>query len=498
MVSPTTSTAMPITQKGMTLARMKSDFLTGLTFICSIVPISFSRTMLKADKEMPMVVSWSNTLLGRVVSVYRNNKVKKGVAFSCTFWSETLNLALKRGYRVILYPSKAENTYTGDIKIKLKKYLKNGLIEDVLDENSISSFEKAIIDYDVNIVNSIFVTDESATFHWLLNKYSLNNNETWNLGRDVQLGFTVLNLGKKIYPSNTDDAKRIEFNLTLDKDYFTQWLCKKFKPARFLYSGRVLSFFNDLVVYIGDKDDEAIRNYIEANYQSISDKIAEKKLSFFYFPFIKKNPHQFSEKIVPVFDYLLPFSKNKSTELIEELLEIISPEQFYELINKDLGFTEVKRPMLIRNLGNHSYPSQNLFSVFSFNSGNSIETQLSGYIESLIPAIELDVAYKKRSVKDENYNAEDNFAWDGNKIAEEIKEKIRILTEAGQDKALAELVLHIFSNMNGLRPALLEKIKALGVNNEKPKLSPLSSFLFHKIRDMVFGKGKNYTLCTYV
>ena len=43
----------PITHHGMSLARMKVDCRTGVTLICSMVPVSFSLTMLSAGRKPP-------------------------------------------------------------------------------------------------------------------------------------------------------------------------------------------------------------------------------------------------------------------------------------------------------------------------------------------------------------------------------------------------------------------------------------------------------------
>ena len=47
----TTSAKMPIIQKGISLARMNESFDTGVTFICSMVPSSFSCTILTAGMK---------------------------------------------------------------------------------------------------------------------------------------------------------------------------------------------------------------------------------------------------------------------------------------------------------------------------------------------------------------------------------------------------------------------------------------------------------------
>jgi len=47
----------PTTKKGMSLPNINCHFLIGVTFICSIVPISFSLTTLRAERKPPIMVS---------------------------------------------------------------------------------------------------------------------------------------------------------------------------------------------------------------------------------------------------------------------------------------------------------------------------------------------------------------------------------------------------------------------------------------------------------
>ena len=53
---PIVSTMNPIIQNGMSLDSMNMDFDTGDTFICSIVPFSFSHTA--EDIAKPQVLCW--------------------------------------------------------------------------------------------------------------------------------------------------------------------------------------------------------------------------------------------------------------------------------------------------------------------------------------------------------------------------------------------------------------------------------------------------------
>ena len=47
---------MPMIQSGISFARMNWNLPTGVTLICSMVPLSFSPTMLRAGKKPQMMV----------------------------------------------------------------------------------------------------------------------------------------------------------------------------------------------------------------------------------------------------------------------------------------------------------------------------------------------------------------------------------------------------------------------------------------------------------
>ena len=55
-VSPKASSKRPMIQNGMSFPAMNWIFFIGVTLICSMVPISFSRTMFIPERSSPMMV----------------------------------------------------------------------------------------------------------------------------------------------------------------------------------------------------------------------------------------------------------------------------------------------------------------------------------------------------------------------------------------------------------------------------------------------------------
>ena len=134
---------------------------------------------------------------------------------------------------------------------------------------------------------------------------------------------------------------------------------------------------------------------------------------------------------------------------------------------------DFNKPALIKNLHNIYEGEENLF--YGFPLDENIGTELMSYVERTVKpntSYEGNEWYQKPK-KVPGYNADDKFEEEASTISNEIKAKIDLLLANGRHKALAEMVIHICSNLKDIKPELYEQIKSLNIADNKTKLSPL-------------------------
>lgn len=403
---------------------------------------------------------------------YRKNRKKEGDEKLTWSGDNTYSVLLNckfNNYKVLIYPSKINILKVNSLKNAIQFLIKIGLIEDVLENVDIDNIEAIIIKYKINITNSVFITEDIDFAYHIQNKYS-NNHYGHSLVKKV--GFSI-----KVWDENCFSiSDYISLNETSDS--LKHLLHNQFRSYRKMFSVKSANFVHNQVIYIGNDNDVVITKYINDNYNILKQKFLEKDLSFIYFPKLKNNPDELTKNIKSAIDYIYPQFKGQNLDIVLDFFKSISSQQYYDFILNSLQLPNFPKPSLIKNLFKICDGNENLFYYLPLNE-KTIEAVLTEYAEKTVnPNLDVQEQYSKKSslrqdLQDSEYNADDNFETEALKISDEIKSKIDVLLANGKHKALADMVIHICSNLKDIKPELYEKIKSLNIDDNRTKLSSL-------------------------
>jgi hypothetical protein len=369
------------------------------------------------------------------------------------------------GYKVLIYSSKQNPCSNKKLISRFGFLVKLGLVEEIIENIDVDNFDNLILKYNISTVNSIFIADDTETWHKLYNRFNPDNaNKISNVNRH-EFAIKYWNNGGDhyIYPNLINNSHTHLYSL-----FFQQ-----FRPSRLIFSLQSTDFVQNQVIYIGAKNDEKITAYIDQNYELIKKKLAEKDLTFIYFPKLKDDIDELLKIIKPAFNYIFPQFNNQDFTFIKSFLESMTAKEYYNFIIDALQLPDFSKPSLLKNMHNIYEGEENLF--YSFPLDENIGNDLMPYIDRTVKANTTpkgEAWFQKPKVV-LKYNADDSFEWEATKISNEIKAKIDLLIVNGKHKALAEMVVHICSNLKDIKPELYEQIKSLNIADNKTKLSPL-------------------------
>jgi hypothetical protein len=377
------------------------------------------------------------------------------------------------GYKVLIYSSN-QNPYSNKkLNSKFGFLVKLGLVEEIIENIDADKFDNLILKYNISTVNSIFITDDVETWRKLYNKYHPDNTNKLNNVKRHEFAIKYWNDGGDhfIYPNLFNNSHPYLYSLFYHES----------RPNRLIFSLQRADFVQNQVIYIGADNDDKITAYIDQNYELIKKKLAEKDLTFIYFPKLKDDIEELLKIIKPAFNYTFPQFNNQDFAFIKSFFESMTAKEYYNFIIDALQLPDFPKPSLLKNLHNIYEGEENLF--YSFPLDENIGTDLMPYIERTVKAnaISDGEEWFQKPKEEPKYNADDSFEWEATKISDEIKSKIEFLSANGKHKALAEMVIHICSTLKDTQPALFEKIKALNISENKAKLSQMVIDKNHRI-----------------
>lgn len=369
------------------------------------------------------------------------------------------------GYKVLIYSSKLNSYSNKKLNSKLGFLVKLGLVEEIIENIDVDNFDNLILKYNISTVNSIFIADDTETWRKLYNRFNLDNTNKLSNVKRHEFAIKYWNDGGDhyIYPNLFNNSHPYLYSL-----FFQQ-----FRPSRLMFSSQSAAFVQNQVIYIGADNDEKITAYIEQNYEILKKKLAEKDLTFIYFPKLKDDIDELLKIIKPAFNYAFPQFSKQDFAFIKSFFESMTAKEYYNFITYTLQLPDFPKPSLLKNLHNIYEGEENLF--YSFPLDENIGNDLMPYIDRTVKANAISEGEEKfqKPKKEPKYNADDSFEWEATKISNEIKANIDLLIANGKHKALAEMVIHICSNLKDIKPELYEQIKSLNIADNKTKLSPL-------------------------
>jgi hypothetical protein len=369
------------------------------------------------------------------------------------------------GYKVLIYANKENHYSKKKLNSKLGFLVKLGLVEEIIENIDVDYFDDLMLKYSISTVNSIFITDDVEAWHKLYSKYHSDDNNKLNNCERHEFAIKHWNsVGfDSIYPNSFNNSHSLLYSL-----FYHQ-----FRPVREIFSVKSADFVKNQVIYIDGDNDDNIKAFIEQNYDLLKEKFKEKDLAFIYFPKLKDDIEEYLKVIKPAFDYVFPQFRSHDFSFIKIFFESMTGEDYYSYIINTLQLPDFPKPSLLKNLYSINDSEENLFYYHPLT--KDFREELMWYAKNTVKpntSYEGNVYYQKPKIKIE-YNADDNFDKEAQNISKEIKSKIDILVANGKHKALAEMVLHICSNLKNMKPELYEKIKLLNIAENKVKLSPV-------------------------
>lgn len=230
---------------------------------------------------------------------------------------------------------------------------------------------------------------------------------------------------------------------------------------------------NNFILFIEDKQDEFLNDYIQNNLKSINDKLEQKGMTLIYFPSFQSGNVPITESILEFVRYRIPIMYSLSDSELNEALQIvlqnISPDEFYKLVLEELELPFFKRPCLLRSIsGGFSY-TENTFTYkhLEYQTKEDLDIIFEEYLQRVkIPNDNEGVLYRKIPDPDE-YDADWSFRDESNELSNELKLKIDAIKSEGKYGVLAEAIIYMLETIKDEKPEIIRKIMPL---IEKKKL----------------------------
>lgn len=255
----------------------------------------------------------------------------------------------------------------------------------------------------------------------------------------------------------------------------------------------------NMVVYIGNENDYSIREFINNNYDKISNELSGKGLIFIYYPRITdKELKLLSDIICPILQYNIP--EGNWERRFEDILKSFSAEDFYEFFLNILQIDSAGKAGFIKSFYDIDFCKRNEYHFLKFNLILELNWQIEYFISAMRAAqniegvmfwdrnIHFDVAYKTKSSNNEN-NPEEQFEKELNQLTEKIRARLILLSKESQREALISLLSRIDNEISAFNPEKIVSVSRLVIdkhykiflpdyNNLEIEMTPLPKTLF--------------------
>lgn len=388
---------------------------------------------------------------------------------------EFLNHCNMNFVKVYLY---SFSNLTKDENAKVENLISSGFISACQIITKLSDLNPIILSENISILNSILIIKEKseaneANILVCQNGGSLRNIELW----------------KK---RNLNDKESIEWNSN------ETIIGMKKKIDYYLYAKNKSFFTNDFIIFIEDRYDEFLNNYIQNNLVEINKRLEQKGLCLIYFPTFQNDNVGFQEPILQFIRYRLPtlysLSDTELNEAIKAVLEKITPLDFYRLILEEIDLPFFERPCLLRNISNTRNGfvlDENKFTHFpiKYETKEDLDILFDFYINQV--KIQNGFARFSKVSPPLEYDADWHFGSESKKDTKELMQKIDSIKEEGKYGVMVEAIMYMLATIKEEKPEILSKIKPLlekkKMLESKVVLSPILIDKHYKILLPDFG-----------
>ncbi len=383
---------------------------------------------------------------------------------------EFLNHCKKNFVKVYLY-SYRELTF--EEKLKVENLISSGFISSCQIVSKLSNLIPLISDERISLRNSLLIISDSKEKEEanLLGFYSGNGHK-----RNVELW-------KKRKMSSEGGEGELEWN--------SQEIIVGMKSRiEYYLKAKSNTFFtNDTILFIEEKRDEFLNNYIQQNLKRINNRLDEKGMRLIYFPSFQNEALKYQEPILEFIRYRLPIlyslTDNELNDAIKAILQKLSPEEFYRIVLEELELPFFKRPCLLRNISGGFINTENKFTYkhIEYQSEEDLDKLFDSYIQQVnIPNDSKDVSYRivsksQLATPPAEYDADWYFESDSKKDTDELKQKIDAIKEEGKYGVMVEAIMYMLATIKEGKPEIINKVRPLLEKNKllesKVILSPI-------------------------
>lgn len=247
-----------------------------------------------------------------------------------------------------------------------------------------------------------------------------------------------------------------------------------FNKMEYYLFARYNSFFKkNTILFIEDKYDKSLNEYISQNILDINKRLAEKNFQLLHLPSINFSDPLLNVLLFRLIEQRIPalssLSIAQKISMVNDLLVQINPTDFYNNLHLELGLPYYKRPCLLRPLPDGLPENENRFTYayIPYNNASDLDKFFDDYINQLkLPDKDDYVFYQlsrpKFRVKDDiEVNQSDELIGtldDKSQAKLPIKKAIDDLLENGEHTIMAQAIVYLLLKLKEQNPAMIEDV----------------------------------------
>lgn len=364
-------------------------------------------------------------------------RYNKSFVYSESIW-KAIRFGQSLGYKIILYPENESDLNTIEFYEAVQLMHKKKLTIGLLAGNSISDFQNAIVQYNINPHNSVFVSKDYTLVKHLLKIYFPRNYLRKNkLYFKLPLGFKIIYWNEKQFGKGTS---LIQWNAI--ENLYTA-LRNHHELSHYIYSSGFYPTLYDKIIYIEQAFNEPVNQFISKNLQWLQDQSKLKGCEFIYLPAIIENKLN-SDYLIEYARYSYPdFTQDFTTNFLS-YFNGLSTLEITELLLELLNLPAFKTPALLRNRESVTISDPGEYSYISIDETKDLQKQFELYFQKYLQKT-LDtstVKYSKVKFSDDG-KVDSRFEAESQKIADDVIKKIEYLKKQGMNALLAEIALRL-------------------------------------------------------
>jgi len=225
---------------------------------------------------------------------------------------------------------------------------------------------------------------------------------------------------------------------------------------------------NEVVFYFESETQPLVNKYLHTHFKRINKALVKKGMSFVYIPMLKKKPAEFDRVNLTTFlKYKHPelFIKNSEdiTDLINSFFDNTEFSAYYRQIGEVLGVSSDYSPCLIHSIDIQTENTSERkwqYSVFSLctDNKNKLHRQINHYLEKARVPEAKDIYFSLDNNRLFNYDADEYFSVDGNKVGDEILQALNSLKRTSSEKVILSSLVYLIKNLKDSHPDICERL----------------------------------------